>query len=61
MEDQKAQALSLKISEKLHSAFPTLHHLAITDTSGGCGSSFRIIIVADEFKEMKLLQRHQRI
>ncbi|KAK9144741.1 hypothetical protein Sjap_004644 [Stephania japonica] len=34
-------------------------HLEVIDTSGGCGASFAIEIVSDQFEGKKLLERHR--
>ncbi|XP_010241713.1 PREDICTED: protein BOLA2 [Nelumbo nucifera] len=36
-------------------------HLEIIDTSGGCGASFAIEIVSEQFEGKKLLERHRMI
>ncbi|KAJ2846176.1 hypothetical protein GGI22_006323 [Coemansia erecta] len=33
----------------------------VVDKSGGCGSSFDLFIVSDEFDKMTLLNRHRKI
>ncbi len=51
-----------KISEKLRSALPSLVDLHIEDRSGGCGQSFLVIVVADaDFRDIKLLERQQKV
>lgn len=35
--------------------------LEVTDTSSGCGRSFDILIVSEEFNGVPLVQRHRRI
>ncbi|KAE8663649.1 Protein BOLA2 [Hibiscus syriacus] len=34
-------------------------HLEVTDTSGGCGASFAIEIVSEQFQGKRLLERHR--
>lgn len=58
--DQKLD-LTEVISSKLKSALPGLQDLHIQDKSGGCGQSYLVIVIAEEFKEMKLLQRQQLV
>ncbi|GLT44039.1 hypothetical protein SLA2020_179570 [Shorea laevis] len=34
-------------------------HLEVIDTSGGCGASFAIEIVSEQFEGQRLLERHR--
>ncbi|EOX92394.1 hypothetical protein QUC31_003612 [Theobroma cacao] len=34
-------------------------HLEVIDTSGGCGASFAIEIVSEQFEGKRLLERHR--
>ncbi|KAK2384796.1 protein BOLA1, chloroplastic [Trifolium repens] len=36
-------------------------HLEVTDISGGCGSSFAIEIVSEQFEGKRLLERHRMV
>ncbi|KAL0535830.1 hypothetical protein IC582_024755 [Cucumis melo] len=36
-------------------------HLEVTDTSGGCGASFVIDIVSEQFEGKRLLERHRLV
>lgn len=36
-------------------------HIEIEDTSGGCGSSFKLLVVSDVFEGLKLLERQRRV
>ncbi|XP_010444408.1 PREDICTED: protein BOLA2-like [Camelina sativa] len=36
-------------------------HLEVIDTSGGCGASFVVEIVSEQFEEKRLLERHRII
>ncbi|OAY36035.1 protein BOLA2 [Manihot esculenta] len=36
-------------------------HLEIIDTSGGCGASFAIEIVSEQFEGKRLLERHRLV
>ncbi|GAB2283206.1 BolA-like protein 2 [Dionaea muscipula] len=36
-------------------------HLEVIDTSGGCGSSFAIEIVSEQFDGKRLLERHRLV
>ncbi|KAG1327957.1 protein BOLA2 [Cocos nucifera] len=36
-------------------------HLEVIDTSGGCGASFEIEIVSDQFEGKRLLERHRLV
>lgn len=49
-----------RIEEKLRSSFD-IKDLIVRDQSGGCGQSFLCIVIAEEFKIMKLLERQQKV
>ncbi|XP_060674904.1 protein BOLA2 [Ziziphus jujuba] len=36
-------------------------HLEVIDTSGGCGASFTIEIVSEQFEGKRLLERHRLV
>ncbi|XP_019096933.1 PREDICTED: protein BOLA2-like isoform X3 [Camelina sativa] len=36
-------------------------HLEVIDTSGGCGASFVVEVVSEQFEEKRLLERHRNI
>ncbi|KAJ7945283.1 BolA protein [Quillaja saponaria] len=36
-------------------------HIEVIDTSGGCGASFAIEIVSDQFEGKRLLERHRMV
>ncbi|XP_030462008.1 protein BOLA2 [Syzygium oleosum] len=36
-------------------------HLEVTDTSGGCGASFVVEIVSEQFEGKRLLERHRLV
>ncbi|KAJ9703980.1 hypothetical protein PVL29_005317 [Vitis rotundifolia] len=36
-------------------------HLEVIDTSGGCGASFSIEIVSEQFEGKRLLERHRMV
>ncbi|KAH0908934.1 hypothetical protein HID58_032255 [Brassica napus] len=36
-------------------------HLEVIDTSGGCGASFAVEIVSEEFEGKRLLERHRMV
>ncbi|KAL4381764.1 hypothetical protein AHAS_Ahas04G0166100 [Arachis hypogaea] len=38
-----------------------LTHLEVVDTSGGCGASFVVKIVSEEFEGKRLLERHRMV
>ncbi|KAH6810103.1 BolA-like family protein [Perilla frutescens var. frutescens] len=37
------------------------HHLDVTDTSGGCGASYSIEVVSEQFEGKRLLERHRLV
>jgi hypothetical protein len=39
-----------QISQRLRDQLPGASSIRVTDTSGGCGSMFRLEVVADEFR-----------
>ncbi|XP_062227005.1 protein BOLA2 [Phragmites australis] len=36
-------------------------HLVVTDTSGGCGASYEIDVVSEQFEGKRLLERHRMV
>lgn len=54
---QAATTIPERINTKLRAALQSVQEIHITDKSGGCGQSFQVIVVAPEFKDMKLLER----
>ncbi|KAK4264802.1 hypothetical protein QN277_025932 [Acacia crassicarpa] len=36
-------------------------HIEVIDTSGGCGASFEIEIVSEQFEGKRLLERHRMV
>ncbi|XP_010520265.1 PREDICTED: protein BOLA2-like [Tarenaya hassleriana] len=36
-------------------------HLEVTDTSGGCGASFDVEIVSEQFEGKRLIERHRMV
>ncbi|KAL3625413.1 BolA-like protein 2 [Castilleja foliolosa] len=36
-------------------------HLDVVDTSGGCGASFKVEIVSEQFEGKRLLERHRMV
>ncbi|KAF3790891.1 BOLA2 protein [Nymphaea thermarum] len=50
--EQVASALASKLKPS---------HMEITDTSGGCGASFSIEIVSEQFEGKRLLERHRMV
>jgi len=45
------------IEEALKKAL-RINHLSVTDTSSGCGESYEVLIVSDDFEGKKTLERH---
>ncbi|CAG8438451.1 14017_t:CDS:2 [Ambispora leptoticha] len=50
------ESLEKTLREKLEA-----EHVDATDTSGGCGQSFDVIIVSSQFDGKSLLQRHRLV
>lgn len=38
-----------------------IFHQEVVDTSGGCGASFAVEIVSDQFEGKRLLERHRMV
>lgn len=36
-------------------------HLEVLDTSGGCGASFEVEVVSEQFEGKRLLERHRMV
>ncbi|KAF9624861.1 hypothetical protein IFM89_015415 [Coptis chinensis] len=36
-------------------------HLEVIDTSGGCGASFAVEVVSEQFEGKRLLERHRMV
>lgn len=51
-----AEDLEQAITERLQAT-----HVSINDVSGGCGSAYEVIIVAEGFKGKSKLQRHRLV
>ena len=62
MDSQQSNSRGFVMENKLKEAFGEgLIFLTVQDQSGGCGESFRAIVVAKEFEGMKLLERQQKV
>ena len=48
------------IESKIRQHF-TVTQFVLQDQSGGCGQAFRLVVVADEFDGMPLLERQQKV
>lgn len=51
-----AEALEAKLKQDLQAT-----HVKATDTSGGCGQKFEVIVVSSKFEGLSLLQRHRLV
>ncbi|KAL9710570.1 hypothetical protein Ac2012v2_006107 [Leucoagaricus gongylophorus] len=49
-----------KLEKAIHSKF-VVHHLEVLDTSNGCGESYSILLVSDDFEGKTTLQKHRQI
>ncbi|KAF5353294.1 hypothetical protein D9756_008117 [Leucocoprinus leucothites] len=49
-----------KLEKAIHSKF-IVHHLEVEDISSGCGESYSILLVSDDFEGKSTLQRHRQI
>jgi len=50
-----------KLSDLLKRHFPKATEVEVEDTSGGCGSFYRIRIVSIDFNGKSLLQQHKLV
>ncbi len=50
------RALRVKLEEQLGASF-----VQVTDTSGGCGSFYSILVVSAQFHGLGLLQQHKLV
>ncbi|QHO35277.1 hypothetical protein DS421_9g274160 [Arachis hypogaea] len=48
-------------SRKVYYLDDPVHLLEVIDTSGGCGASFVVEIVSEEFEGKRLLERHRMV
>ncbi|KXN86684.1 hypothetical protein AN958_09768 [Leucoagaricus sp. SymC.cos] len=49
-----------KLEKAIHSKF-VVHHLEVEDISSGCGESYSILLVSDDFEGKTTLQKHRLI
>ncbi|GMK57708.1 hypothetical protein CspeluHIS016_0405420 [Cutaneotrichosporon spelunceum] len=54
------QPIDARIEAKLRSHLK-IEHFEIADTSGNCGSSFAVVIVAPDFARKMTLARHKMV
>ena len=54
-------ATTAGITGKLEEAFAPAAHVEVTDTSGGCGAKFEVLVVTPAFDGVSLLDRHKRV
>ncbi len=47
-----------EVQKKLQSTFNATH-VAVDDTSGGCGASINVVVVSEAFQGVSLLARHR--
>ncbi|CAF0762086.1 unnamed protein product [Adineta ricciae] len=50
-----------KLSDILKSRFPNARLVDVKDTSSGCGASYEIVVVADEFAKMRTVNQHRLV
>ncbi|KAK9803854.1 hypothetical protein WJX73_008813 [Symbiochloris irregularis] len=51
-----AENLKQALTERLQAS-----EVEVIDTSGGCGASFEVGVISDQFEGKKLLQRHRLV
>ncbi|KAF9446542.1 bola-like protein [Macrolepiota fuliginosa MF-IS2] len=49
-----------KLEKAIHLKF-VVNHLEIEDVSSGCGESYSVLLVSDDFQNKSTLQRHRMI
>ncbi|CAH7690110.1 bola protein [Phakopsora pachyrhizi] len=49
------------LQEKLLKSFPGATFTDVQDISGGCGQSYKVLIVSVEFEGKKLLEKHRLV
>jgi len=49
------------IESTLRAGLPKLAHIEIEDQSSGCGESYYVLIVSDDFEGMMTLKRHRLV
>ncbi|CAK9784205.1 bola-like protein [Cutaneotrichosporon oleaginosum] len=54
------QPIDVRIEGKLRASLK-VEHFEIVDTSGNCGSSFAVVIVAPDFARKMTLARHKMV
>ncbi|CAF1272075.1 unnamed protein product [Adineta steineri] len=50
-----------KLNEILKKRFPDARLVDVKDTSSGCGASYEIIVVTDEFAKMRTVNQHRLV
>ncbi|GAX77886.1 hypothetical protein CEUSTIGMA_g5328.t1 [Chlamydomonas eustigma] len=56
-----ASEIEKKIAQKLSSNIAGASSIVVQDTSGGCGSFYKIEIVAPEFRGQSVVKQHQLV
>ncbi|KAI3651399.1 hypothetical protein MP228_003741 [Amoeboaphelidium protococcarum] len=54
-------SLESSMKSKIQQSISPLNHLEIHDVSGGCGTSFELLIVSPSFEGKNTLARHRLI
>lgn len=49
------------IKQKIESELPQVYNVIVTDISAGCGQSFDVVVVSNEFESKNKLQRSRLI
>ncbi|CAF0761863.1 unnamed protein product [Adineta ricciae] len=50
-----------KLSDVLKSRFANARLVNVKDTSSGCGASYEIVVVTDEFAKMRTVNQHRLV
>ncbi|CAF0789971.1 unnamed protein product [Rotaria sp. Silwood1] len=51
----------MKLNDILKKRFPNARLIDVKDTSAGCGASFEVIVVSDEFANMRMVNQHRLV
>ncbi|CAF2865098.1 unnamed protein product [Rotaria sp. Silwood2] len=50
-----------KLSDVLKKRFPNARLIDVKDTSAGCGASYEIVVVTNEFANMRMVNQHRLV
>jgi len=56
-----AKVTDKQIADTLRQKLAGVKHVEVSDVSGGCGAKFELLVVADAFEGVALLDRHRLV